>query len=954
MTTSTRFFLFTGLLFLIAGVIFVIAFNIYLRHNSLHIAQQKAQEILDIKLAIHSYFNERLKPSLLSTVEKYLSSDYFDPTWMSSTFAIREILKLTNKSNIYYKECAIHARNPGNEADDYEIDFLKQLNQSPDLVTTTGIRSINGQDFFVVLRRGEIIEKSCLKCHGSPDKAPAALIDAYGPTNSFHRKPGTVVSAISVRIPLAQVYEPVNGFLLQVFGIFGILLSVFLVQWFICKKWIFNPLSKIHKQLQIIVTDNNYLGKSLDDTRKNKLLAYTQSLTTVSDHIHNIIEIFNAIISDRTQQISDMNEQLRNEVSARKKAEKRTNENAARYKAVFENTKNGIAVYRAVDDGDEFVFVEFNRGGELIENIDRKEIIGQGVTKVFPGVKQYGLFDVFRRVWKTGNPEYFPLGFYQDGRVSGWRDNYVYRLDSGEVVSVYSDQTQQKQAEEALALEKERLFVTIQSIGDGVIATDQQGTILLINRVASKLTGWSIQDATGMPISKVFNIINEKTRKSCQNPVRKVMNTGRIIGLANHTILISKDGTEYMIADSGSPIFNNKNEIIGVVLVFRNITEQQKIDQQLNQTQKMEAIGTLAGGLAHDFNNMLGIILGNTSHAQSILDESHDLYPVLAEILDATKKAQTLTQQLLTFSKGGEPIKKVTRIGNLIKESSEFVTRGSSCKCRFDIAKDLWAIEVDRGQLDQVISNLVINARQAMPEGGMIKISAENISVGQNYIKDYPVSNGQYIRICIQDQGIGISQHHLDKIFNPYFTTKQKGSGLGLATSYSIIKRHDGHIHVNSRIHEGSEFQIYLKASLADPPLVETETRTFHRGDGKVLIMDDDSAILKMAQRMFSKMGYHVDLAYDGHFAIEMYEKAMAESQPYDFVILDLTVPGGMGGAETISELKMIDPQVKAIVSSGYSNDPIMSQYKENGFVGVIPKPYTTNQVAKVLNTLTA
>jgi len=956
MNTNKRFFISIGILFLATGAIFVILLNLYMRKNALHIAQQKAQEMLNAKLAIHTYFTQQLKPSLFNSVAQYLSKDYFDPSWMSSTFAVREIVKLnkqTMQSNIYYKECAINARNPENEADEYEADFLKQLNQSPDLISKSSIREINNQDYLVVMRRGEIIKKSCLRCHDSPENAPTGLIDIYGPKRSFHRKVGNVVSAISIRIPLDKAYESTNRFSMQITGlIIGFLLFLFFIQYFMSRKWIFKPLAKIHKQVQRIASDKKYMGHSLDESKGKKRTEFSHSYHTMSEILQDVIDHFDAIVEERTQKLSVLNNQLLLEINARKEAEKRTKENAARYQGIFENTKNGIAVYRAVDDGDDFVFVEFNRGGEKIEKIDRKELIGQRVTTKFAGVKKYGLFEVFQRVWKTGQPEFFPLGFYQDGRVSGWRDNYVYRLDSGEVVALYNDQTKQKQAEEALAHEKERLFVTLQSIGDGVISTDQKGTVLLLNRVASELTGWSIEDAVGKPVSQVFRIINEKTRTPCQNPVRKVMNTGRIIGLANHTMLISKDGTERLIADSGAPISNNKNEIIGVVLVFRDITEQQKQEQQLHQAQKMEAIGTLAGGIAHDFNNMLGIITGNSSYALSFVEQSHELFQILSEILDGAQKAQTLTHQLLTFSQGGEPIKKISHIGSLLKKTTEFVTRGSSCKCRFDIKKDLWAAEVDSAQIDQVISNIVLNARQAMPDGGNITISAQNVIVDNNNRKDFPVSKGQYIKICIQDEGIGIAHKHLNNIFNPYFTTKQKGSGLGLATSYSIIKRHDGHIHVESELNEGSEFQVYLKANQAEAPLIKTDTNQTHSGDGTILIMDDDPAILKMAKRMFSRLGYQVELAPDGQQAIDLYEKAMAESHPFDFVILDLTVRGGMGGAATISELKKIDPNVKAIVSSGYSNDPIMSHYQEYGFVGVIPKPYTKNQVAEVLNAL--
>ncbi|ETR68763.1 MAG: multi-sensor hybrid histidine kinase [Candidatus Magnetoglobus multicellularis str. Araruama] len=956
MTISKRFFLYTGTLFFITGLIFISLLNMYMRQNALMDARQKAREMIDCKLAIHSYFSQQLKPSLFKTLAKDQSSDYFDPTWMSSTFAIREMSnysKSYNKSGILYKECAINARSPLNEANPYEKNFIKQVNQNPDLVTTSCIQKIKNQNFLVVLRRGEVMEAACMRCHSDPDKAPGGLTKVYGTDRGFYRKKGTFVSAISIRIPLDEAYASANHLSLRLSGIMvGLLIFLFLMQYMMNQKWIFKPLAQLQDHANLIISDKKNLGKHLKLPQGKELKDLTQTFNHMSCTLKDTMDNLDTILGKRTKKLTDLNNQLLAEIAARQDAEKQIKASSARYKGIFENTKNGIAVYRAVNDGDDFIFVEFNRGGEIIEKVDRQDLIGHRLTEKFPGVRQYGLFTVLQRVWKTGQPEYFPLGFYQDGRVSGWRDNYVYRLDSGEVVALYNDETDRKKAEEALALEKERLFVTLQSIGDGVIATDQQGTILLINRIAEQLTGWTASDAIGKQISQVFKIINEQTRKQCRNPVDKVMNTGRIIGLANHTMLVSHDGTERMIADSGAPIFNRNNEIIGVVLVFRDITQEQKIDQQLRQAQKMEAIGTLAGGIAHDFNNMLGVVTGNTSYAKSLLHESDELFQVLSDIQDAIKKAQELTLQLLTFSKGGEPIKKITNLHKLIIDSAKFVTRGSSCKCQFDIAPDLWSAEVDSGQIHQVISNIVINASQAMPEGGVIDIAAANISVEKPHQEKYPVPCGKYVKIAIKDYGIGIAQKHMDKIFNPYFTTKQKGSGLGLATSYSIIKRHLGHIQVHSQLNQGSVFTIYLKGSMVEAKNISSKTTVEHMGQGKILIMDDDPAILKMAGRMFSRMGYQTEFATDGKQAIEMYESAMESATPFAFVILDLTVPGGMGGALTIPELLKIDPNIKAIVSSGYSNDPIMSHYEDYGFMGVIPKPYTKSQISEVLNAL--
>ena len=362
----------------------------------------------------------------------------------------------------------------------------------------------------------------------------------------------------------------------------------------------------------------------------------------------------------------------------------------------------------------------------------------------------------------------------------------------------------------------------------------------------------------------------------------------------------------------------------------------------------MEAIGTLAGGIAHDFNNMLGIIMGNISYALGSLDKDEELYEILSDVQESSKQAQGLTNQLLTFSKGGAPIKKVADINKIIKDAAIFSIRGAKSRCDLQLSENLWSSEVDEGQINQVVNNLVINANQAMPNGGTITIRSENVNIEADSGTTLP--SGKYIKICFEDQGVGISKKHLSNIFEPYFTTKQKGSGLGLATTYSIIKRHEGHITVYSEIEKGTVFNLYLPASSNNFDEPEDQKESIHKGQGKILVMDDQEPILKMVGRMLNSMGYETVFATDGSQAVDIYNEAQTSGESLDAVILDLTVPGGMGGLKTVIELMKIDSNVKAIASSGYSNDPIMSNFEGYVFCGIVPKPYTKAQLAEVLN----
>ncbi|MCL4493140.1 MAG: ATP-binding protein [Nitrospirae bacterium] len=503
--------------------------------------------------------------------------------------------------------------------------------------------------------------------------------------------------------------------------------------------------------------------------------------------------------------------------------------------------------------------------------------------------------------------------------------------------------------ERQLIAERERLAVTLQSIGDGVIATDTEGRVILFNKVAEELAGWLSQEAGGKFLPEVFHIINEKTRRPAENPVERVLKTGRIVGLANHTALISRDGTERSIADSGAPIVDSDGKIIGVVLVFRDVTEKNKMEAEIIRAQKLESLGVLAGGIAHDFNNILTAILGNVSLAKMYANPGDGISERLAVAEKATLRARDLAQQLLTFSRGGVPILKTASIGNLLRETACFSLRGSNIRCDVHLSGNLCPVEVDEGQMSQVIQNLIINAQQAMPEGGIIKVSAENITLEKD--GDLPLEKGNYVKIIIEDQGIGIPEEHLNKIFDPFFTTKEQGSGLGLATVYSIIKKHNGHITVSSRAGAGTTFSLYLPASWKEEIMTEeTGESVSFEGTGRVLVMDDEEYIREFVSDMLSHFGYTVDSAKNGGETLDLYKRAIESGRPYDVVIMDLTVPGDMGGRETMMKLVEIDPGVKAIVSSGYSSDPILAEFRKHGFSGVLAKPYKSEELLAALH----
>jgi PAS domain S-box-containing protein len=506
-----------------------------------------------------------------------------------------------------------------------------------------------------------------------------------------------------------------------------------------------------------------------------------------------------------------------------------------------------------------------------------------------------------------------------------------------------------KSIEQALFEEKERLAVTLSSIGDGVIATDTEGRVMLINRIAERLTGWSHAEAMGKFIEEVFFIVNVETGERKESPVSKAINANNVVGLESGTVLITKgrEGCRYVSASS-SPIRDRDGIIIGVVLVFRDITELKKLEEELLKVQKLESIGVLAGGVAHDFNNLLTSIMGNIS-LSSLPDISDEkVKQRLFHALKACHMAKDLSTQLLTFSKGGAlENRTVMSLDKVIRETANFTMSGSDIDFDFIVEDKLWTVEIDEGQISQVISNMLINAAQAMTNEGKITIKIENAEAKKE--KGVPLEDGRYVKTTIADEGIGIPKEYLSRIFDPYFTTKQTGTGLGLSTSYSIIKNHGGYITVESELHVGTKFVIYLPAKGHAVSAEAKPEMPIRKGRGRVLIMDDKSEVREAAGEMLRHIGYDVEFAKDGSEALKLYKRAKMEGVPFDTVIMDLTVPGGMGGKEAMEKLLMFDPSVKAIVSSGYSSDPILEKYKKYGFKGVLPKPYEMGKLSDVL-----
>ncbi len=440
--------------------------------------------------------------------------------------------------------------------------------------------------------------------------------------------------------------------------------------------------------------------------------------------------------------------------------------------------------------------------------------------------------------------------------------------------------------------------------------------------------------------------VHPEDRKLVEDAYTESVKTGRPYEITHR--LLMKNGTIKHVIEKGVTEYAPDGRPVRSVGTIQDITERRKLDEELSKMEKLQSLGVLAGGIAHDFNNILTGIIGNIYFARESLND-RKREQALYEAEKAAMHAKELTGQLLTFSKGGSPVKKISVVSEIVRTSAEFVLRGSNVRCEFSFADGLLPAIVDPGQISQVINNIVINAKQAMPEGGVVKVRAENVEPGD--LRRLPLNDSPYVRISIEDSGHGIPEEIRHKIFDPYFTTKNSGSGLGLSSVYSIIARHNGHIALESTPGAGTVFHIYLPASAETvAEEVPNAVAGLTQGNGKVLVMDDDEIIRDVALEILAGSGYEAHSASNGDEALDMYRKSMEAGRPFDVVIMDLTVPGGMGGKDVIQKLKEIDPGVKAIVSSGYSNDPIMAEYGSYGFKGVVVKPYSAQEMSRAVS----
>ncbi|MCA9677298.1 MAG: PAS domain-containing protein [Myxococcales bacterium] len=586
-----------------------------------------------------------------------------------------------------------------------------------------------------------------------------------------------------------------------------------------------------------------------------------------------------------------------------------------------------------------------NQRFEEAYKLPRASIIGRHIRDVI-GEANYAFAQPYIEEVRQGrNASY--VNRFEIAQGSRWlRVNYIPDHDGGpEVVGIIVltyDISEQKQIEEALVQSQETYRSTIDAFEDSLIAVDREMTIVLANQafLRNQARRDLDVDVIGRKLTEALPYIPEASL--AEYP--QIFADGKPITTEHEYRIAGRD----LCAETRKIPVMEGGEVVRVVTIVRDLTDKRRMERELNRAQRLESLGQLAGGIAHDFNNILTALFGNVQLARLAAEPGSPQWQYLRDSELACQQAEKLTRQLLTFAKGGEPMKKVVDLSSLVDHAARFSLRGSNVDYQLRLPDDLWHVEADEGQLGQVFNNLVINANQAMPEGGNILIEGANLTLSAEQAKVIACEPGRYVRISVEDRGEGIDVDHLAKIFDPFFSTKTTGSGLGLTTCYSIVRRHGGQIDVRSELGRGSTFRVYLPAS-DETAAAAPSTTAPSRGGGRLLFMDDDRTVRDTAARMLRVLGYQVDFAQHGEEALTMYARAKRGGERYDGVILDLTISGGMGGKECMARLLATDPDARVVISSGYSNDPIMADYQRFGAAAVIPKPFSLEALGETL-----
>lgn len=634
---------------------------------------------------------------------------------------------------------------------------------------------------------------------------------------------------------------------------------------------------------------------------------------------------------------------------ARARARRALEESEAEYRALFEAAPAGV--FLELLDG---TVVECNERAAEMLGYTRTELCGMKAADLVPAEVAQTFPALIERQLRNDWAMVEAQAKRKDGTVFPTEvGTRLIDLAGTPYVVVYiHDITARKETEMALAAEKKHLRVTLRSIGEGVITTDMDGRVLLMNPIAEEMTGWRQEEALGHPVDEIMHTVHPVSRDVLPSGTLAVLSNGQTNPLERYEcLLIGRDGQEHVILETTAPIRDDAGRIIGTVVAFRDITEQRRLEEERQRVLRLNSLARVASGIAHDFRNYLSTILTNASLAELCLDQPAEAREAIRRVRQAVKLAQSLAEQLLLFSSGQEAQRQPASIADVLTNAIELVTSGTSVICRLSLPADLWRVHMDVTQMNQAITNLVLNAVQAMSNQGTIDILAANQFLSEN--SPVPLPAGPYVHITIRDYGPGIPPDALPHIFDPFFSTRPNGTGLGLSVAHSVVRRHGGYLTLESTPGQGATVHLYLPAVEEPPPNIpspataDPSARQYH---ARVLVLDDDEALCLSLSLALNYLGYYVESVCSGEEALAHCERALAAGEPFHAAILDLTIAGaGMDGKTTAQRILQLDPHARLIVTSGFLDDPAFCRYQEWGFAAALAKPFDIADVVRTL-----
>ena len=625
-------------------------------------------------------------------------------------------------------------------------------------------------------------------------------------------------------------------------------------------------------------------------------------------------------------------------ISGCKQAEEALRKSDEKFRGLFEHMTSGVAVYEAVHDGEDFILMDFNPAAAAIEHKSRDEIVGKRVTDAFPGIEAFGIVDVFRRVWRTGKSEYFPVSIYTNEHDQGtWRENWVYKLPSGEIVAVYNDVTERKNAEEALRETNEMLSALIDSSPLAIDTLDSDGNVTLWNPAAEATFGWTKAEVLG----NLLPIVPVEAKDEFLANLSSVQHGETLKGVAVRRM--RKDGSPIDLRIWAAPLTGQEGQATGSVSVFEDVTERRQLQAQLRQSQRLEAVGRLAGGMAHEFKNLLMGISGYAEMLQMNLGPDHPQSEMANDLLQCVDRGAKLVGNLQAFSRKQSLEVRPTDVNVLVSESKHLLEHllGEQMNVTIDLCSEPAIANVDPGQIEQVLTNLAINARDAMPHGGRLTIKARIKTINDARMRQsHDLVHDGYIQISVKDTGSGMDEATMNQIFEPFFTTKGSDGrmGLGLFVTYGIVKQHKGFIEVKSKPGHGTEFLVHLPVAEHASNTNETQTTQQPKGGTEtILLAEDEDLVRTPVKTLLEAYGYNVLAAKDGDQAIELFRKHSDET---DLAVLDLVMPKA-GGKHVWQSIRQIRPDMRVLFVSGHTATSVHEDFMPPPDLPFLSKPFS-------------